>query len=189
LVLASSSPYRREILAKLGLPFACAASGIDESPLAGETVERMVLRLAESKAQALSPQFPDHLIIGSDQSAVLDGRIMGKPGCRERAVEQLRTASGKTVAFYTALCVLNPASGKSLCDLDITRVTFRALDDTQIAGYVEREQPYDCAGGFKSEGLGVALFERIETEDPNALVGLPLIRLIRLLEAFGVRVI
>lgn len=189
LVLASSSPYRREILAKLGLPFACAAPEIDESPLPDEPAERMVVRLAENKARALAKRFPNHLIIGSDQSAVLDDRVMGKPGCRERAMEQLRAASGKTVAFYTGLCVLNSASGDSLCDLDVTRVTFRVLDERQIAGYVERERPYDCAGGFKSEGLGVALFERIETEDPNALIGLPLIRLIRLLEAFGVRVI
>lgn len=189
LVLASSSPYRREILAKLGLPFVCAAPEIDESPLPAEPIERMVVRLAENKARALAKRFPNHLIIGSDQSAVLDGRPTSKPGCRERAIQQLRAASGKTVGFYTALCVLNSASGESLCDLDVTRVAFRALDEMQIAGYVEREQPYDCAGGFKSEGLGIALFERIETNDPNALVGLPLIRLIRLLEAFGVRVI
>jgi len=189
LVLASSSPYRREILAKLGVPFACAAPEIDESPLPDEPVERLVVRLAENKARALAKRFPNHLIIGSDQSAVLDGRPISKPGSRERAEEQLRAASGRTVVFYTALCVLNSGSGESLCDLDVTRVTFRVLDERQIAGYVEREQPYDCAGGFKSEGLGVALFERIETEDPNALVGLPLIRLIRLLEAFGVHVI
>jgi MAF protein len=137
----------------------------------------------------LAGRFPNHLIIGSDQSAALDGRRVGKPGGRERTIEQLCAASGKTVDFYTAVCVLDTVSGASQRDLDITRVTFRVLDAAQIARYVEREQPYDCAGGFKSEGLGVALFERIETEDPNALVGLPLIRLIRLLEAFGVRVI
>lgn len=189
LVLASGSTYRREILAKLGLPFASATPDIDESPLADETAEQLVVRLAEAKARALADRFPAHLIIGSDQCAVLDRQILGKPGCPVRAMEQLRASSGRTVVFYTGLCLLDSGRGESRTDLDLTRVVFRALDDTQIAAYVEREQPFDCAGSFKSERLGIALFERIETQDPNALVGLPLIRLVRLLEAFGVRVI
>lgn len=189
LVLASGSPYRREILHKLGMPFAFAAPDIDESPLPDEPVEQMVMRLAENKSRALITSFPNHLIIGSDQSAVLDNQLVGKPGGRANAIEQLRAASGRGVSFYTAICLLDSASGKSLRDMDITRVVFRPLDEARIAAYVDRERPYDCAGGFKSEGLGIALFERIETEDPNALVGLPLIRLVRLLEAFGVRVI
>ncbi len=189
LVLASSSPHRRQVLAKLGLPFETAVPDVDESPLAGETPERLALRLGLQKAQALQEKFPDALIIGSDQVALLNGRQLRKPGGADAAFEQLRRASGQCAEFMTSICVLDTASGQSRQDLDRTRVYFRRLDDALIRRYLEREQPYDCAGSFKSEGLGIALFQRLETEDPNALVGLPLIRLVRILEQFEVSVL
>ena len=186
LVLASSSPYRRALLAKLGLPFESASPSIDESARPGETPARLCMRLAEEKARALAARFPAHLIIGSDQVAMLEGRQLGKPGDAERAAAQLRAAAGRTVEFFTSVCVLDSAAGKALADMDVTLARFRALSAAQIEGYVEKERPFDCAGGFKSEGLGIVLMEKLETEDPNALVGLPLIRLARLLERFGV---
>jgi MAF protein len=189
IVLASGSPYRRELLAKLGLPFQCVSPDIDERACVHEEPQDLALRLGKAKASALAPRFPRHLIIGSDQVALLGGTQLSKPGTVTNACRQLQAASGKCVEFYTSICVLDSASGTSRTDLDITRVRFRNLSDRQIRDYVEKEQPLDCAGGFKSEGLGIALFERLETEDPNALIGLPLIRLIRLLEAFGVEVI
>lgn len=189
LVLASSSAYRRQLLGKLGLLFNCASPDIDESRRPGEPAIELARRLAESKALALVAAFPDHLIIGSDQVAAIGNRLLGKPGDREANIEQLQLATGKAVRFYTGLYVWNSREQQGLADMDITTVHFRPLDTRQIEAYVDRERPYDCAGGFKSESLGLALFERIEGEDPNALVGLPLIRLIRLLEQFGLAVL
>lgn len=189
LILASTSPYRRELLQKLGLPFETAAPGVPEEHRENEPPEALALRLATEKALAVAQRFSGYLVIGSDQVAALDGELLGKPLTRENAVQQLRKASGRAVRFYTALCVVNSASGEARTDLDICTVVFRSLTLEQIECYVDREQPLDCAGAFKSEGLGIALFERIEGDDPNALVGLPLIRLIRLLEGFGVAVL
>jgi MAF protein len=186
LVLASSSPYRQQLLAKLGLPFQAASPSIDETARPGETPAQLSLRLAEEKARALAGRFPAHLIIGSDQVAMLEGVQLGKPGDFAGAVGQLRAAAGKAVEFFTSVCVLDSASGESMIDMDLTRVRFRPLTGAQIEAYMEKERPYDCAGGFKSEGLGIALLEKLETADPNALVGLPLIRLAGLLEKFGV---
>ena len=165
-----------------------ATPDIDEAAHLSEPPEHLALRLAEEKASALASQFPDHLIIGSDQVAILDNQQLHKPGTREMNLRQLRDSAGKTAVFYTGLCVIDTRSGTCLHDMDITRVRFRQLSERQIENYVDREKSWNCAGGFKSEGLGIALFEKMETEDPNALVGLPLIRLIRLLEGFGVHV-
>ncbi len=189
LILASSSPYRQALLAKLGLPFEAEAPAIDETARADETPIQLADRLAEEKARALGTRYPAHLIIGSDQVAMLGGTQLTKPGNPARTVEQLRAASGKSVEFFTSICVLDSATGEALADMDRTVVHFRPLTDHQIEGYVDKERPFDCAGGFKSEGLGVALLEKIDGEDPNALVGLPLIRLVRLLEKFGVDVL
>lgn len=187
IVLASTSSYRRALLAKLGLPFEAAAPGVDESPLADEAPDKLVLRLAQAKALAVAQQFPGSLVIGSDQVAVLHGEIVGKPLSRERAVAQLRKAAGRRVEFLTGLCVTDGATVEA--ELDRCAVVFRELSTAQIERYVDRDQPLDCAGSFKSEGLGIALFQRIEGEDPNALVGLPLIRLVRLLARFGLEVL
>lgn len=189
LVLASSSPYRRLLLEKLGLTFNCASPDVDESQRPGEPPQELARRLAESKARALAADFPDHLIVGSDQVATIGGRVLGKPGGRAAAIEQLLLAAGKAVSFHTGLYVWNSREQRGLGDLDTTTVHFRPLTRQQIEAYVERETPYDCAGGFKSESLGIVLFQRIEGEDPNALVGLPLIRLVKLLEQFGVAVL
>lgn len=189
LILASTSAYRRTLLEKLGLSFGVAAPDVDESPRPGEAPAALAQRLATAKAQAVARRHPDSLVIGSDQVADLDGEPLGKPLTRDNTLRQLKNASGRSVRFYTALCVAESATGDIKTDLDVCTVVFRSLTDAQIERYVDRERPFDCAGGFKSEGLGIALFERIEGEDPNALVGLPLIRLARLLEGFGIRVI
>ena len=189
LVLASTSPYRKTLLARLGQPFATVAPGVDERPRDHEPPEQLVRRLAQAKAQAASAAFPDALIIGSDQVAVLEGEILGKPGDHEHAVRQLHRASGRTVDFFTGLCLLNSRTGAVQCDVVPFRVVFRALSAQQIEDYLRREQPYNCAGSFKSEGLGIALFERLQGDDPTALMGLPLIRLSRMLEQEGVKVI
>jgi MAF protein len=189
LLLASSSIYRKALLEKLGLPFETASPSIDESPRAYEMPPELAMRLARAKAGALSQAFPGYLIIGSDQVAILADRQLTKPGNRENAIRQLRAASGQAVTFYTGICVLDSATTEAKTDLDRTIVHFRRLTDAQIEHYVDRDRPFDCAGGFKSESLGIALFDRIEGEDPNALIGLPIIRLVRLLEAFDVRVI
>jgi septum formation protein len=189
LILASTSPFRRELLARLRLPFEVQAPDIDETPLPEEDPQAMVARLAELKARAIARREPAALVIGSDQVAVLDGEILGKPGSHERAVEQLSRASGKTVIFYTGLCLINSDSGRIRKEVVPYRVVFRVLRREQIENYLRREQPYRCAGSFKSEGLGIALFERLEGEDPSSLIGLPLIRLIRLLETEGVAVL
>lgn len=189
LVLASTSPYRRELLGRLGLPFAVANPDTDETALAGETPTATALRLSEAKARAVANQHPGALIIGSDQVAEMDGRIFGKPGTHDKAVEQLRALSGKTVNFFTGLCVLDAATGKAeLCGVP-TLVGFRELSDTEIANYLRREPAYNCAGSAKSEGLGIALLTRIHGDDPNALIGLPLIALCELLRKHGMNVL
>lgn len=185
LVLASTSPFRRELLARLGLPFSVADPRTDESPLPQETPEEMSLRLAEAKARAVVPAFPDALIIGSDQVAVLDGKVYGKPGTHENATRQLLTMRGRTVNFFTGLCVLDARTGKALVCGVPTLVTFRDLSDAEIEAYLRREQPYQCAGSAKSEGLGIALIARMQGDDPNALIGLPLIALCGLLKDAG----
>jgi MAF protein len=186
LVLASTSPYRRQLLERLGLPFLTARPDVDERPLPGESPARLVRRLAEAKARAVAPDHPNALIIGSDQVAVVDDVILGKPGDRARAVAQLERASGRTVVFQTGLCLFHSGSDRLQAVVEPFRVHFRSLRRAQIEGYVDRERPFDCAGSFRSEGLGIALFERMEGDDPNALIGLPLIRLIALLEEEGI---
>ena len=188
LILASTSPYRRELLHRLGLPFAVACPQADESRWPGESPEAMALRLSEAKARAVAVGYPDALIIGSDQVATVDGLIYGKPGSHERAVDQLRVLSGKTVNFYTGLCLYNARTGVvEVCGVP-TLVTFRDLTDEEIERYLRREPAYDCAGSARSEGLGIALLSRIAGDDPNALVGLPLIALCALLRRQGVAV-
>lgn len=186
IILASTSPYRRALLERLGLAFRAVAPGIDETPSHGELPQALVMRLAEAKARALVRDYPRALIIGSDQVACIDGQILGKPGDRANAIAQLERLSGREVIFHTGLCLLDTQHNRAETLVEPFRVFFRPLTSAQIAGYVDREQPFDCAGSFKSEGLGIALFERLEGEDPNTLIGLPLIRLIRLLEAKGI---
>ncbi len=185
LVLASSSPYRRELLARLDLAFSCASPEIDESPLANETVAELVQRLSLAKAQALAARHPRHLIIGSDQAASLNGQIIGKPLSHERAHAQLEAASGQTVRFYTGLCLLNSLTEQTQVAVETVDVNFRRLKSAEIERYLRREQPYDCAGSFKCEGLGISLFESLEGRDPNSLIGLPLIRLCAMLRQEG----
>lgn len=189
LVLASTSPFRRELLGRLGLPFDIANPKTDESPLPGEQPENMALRLSEAKARAVASQFPGTLIIGSDQVATVDGKIYGKPGTHDRAVAQLRELSGKTVNFFTGLCLLNTATGEAQLKGVPTLVTFRQLSDSEIENYLHREPAYNCAGSAKSEGLGIALLTGMRGEDPNALVGLPLIALCEMLRNQGVAVL
>lgn len=189
LVLASTSPFRKALLEKLQLPFVCDKPEIDETPLPGEHIEAMVRRLSLEKARACAANHPDALIIGSDQSAVLGGEKLGKPGDFDTAMAQLRAASGQAVTFYTGLCLLNSQSGKHQIDCVTCKVIFRQLDDATIRAYLEKEQPFNCAGSFKSEALGIALFERFEGDDPNALIGLPLIRLCTFLQNAGMPVL
>lgn len=188
LVLASSSPYRRELLARLRLPFSWSAPAIDESRQPGEDAESLVLRLSLEKAQALSTSHPQHLIIGSDQVAVLGQQILGKPHSFERAREQLLAASGNSVTFLTGLCLLNSATGQQQTDCIPFTVHFRPLSEAQITRYLQAEQPFDCAGSFKAEGLGVSLFRSTEGSDSNSLIGLPLIRLVDMLQAAGIEI-
>lgn len=183
LVLASTSPFRKELLSRLRIPFATANPDVDESPLPGEIPEQTALRLSEAKARAVAKDFPEALIIGSDQVACLDGKIFGKPGNHDRAVTQLRTMAGKTVNFFTGLCLLNSHSGHTQLRGIPTLVTFRHLDDAAIERYLQAETPYNCAGSAKAEGLGIALIAKMEGEDPNALIGLPLIALCDMLAA------
>ena len=185
-VLGSTSPYRRELMQRLGMPFEVLAPGVDETPAPGETPAALAQRLALAKARAVARQRPAAIVIGSDQVADLNGEPLGKPGTHERAVEQLQRMRGQTVVFQTALAVVCLDSGFEATDLAPVRVRFRDLDDGEIERYLRTEQPYDCAGSAKSEGLGIALLERIDSDDPTALVGLPLIRTCRLLRAAGV---
>lgn len=189
LILASTSPYRRELLGRLGLPFEVANPQTDEAALPGETPEAMALRLSEAKARAVVDSHGDALIIGSDQVATVEGKIYGKPGTYERAVEQLRALSGKTVNFYTGLCLLNARTGEADVRGIPTLVTFRSLSDAEIENYLRREPAYNCAGSAKSEGLGIALLQSMRGDDPNALVGLPLIALCDMLRRQGVAVL
>jgi septum formation protein len=186
LILASTSVYRRELLSRLKLPFDVAAPGVEETPLAGETPPDLALRLALAKAEAVARLRPDAVIIGSDQVADLDGASIGKPHVHERAVAQLRAMSGRTVVFQTAVAVVRPQTGFARALLAPVRVRFRALDDEHIERYLQAEKPYDCAGSARSESLGIALLESIESDDPTALVGLPLIRTCSLLLEAGI---
>lgn len=186
LLLASSSPYRQALLRKLGLDFSSCAPDIDESPTPGESPTNLVKRLAEAKAEKLAAIYPDHLIIGSDQVASFQDQILGKPGNFENAFAQLQLCRGKSIEFFTGLCLYNPETGQRQTSVETYKVRFRKLSDQQIRNYLLRETPYDCAGSFKSEGLGISLFDALEGEDPNTLVGLPLIALIRMLNKEGV---
>ena len=195
LVLASTSRYRKSLLEKLGLRFETISPEVDESPTAGETPEDLVSRLSKAKAQAVAEQLTDALVIGSDQLAMVDGNILGKPGTEEKARAQLATLSGRQVTFLTGLCLASaPVAATGVVrpaefELIRTPVQFRQLSPAQIEDYVAREQPLDCAGSFKSEGLGIALFERLGGDDPNALIGLPLIALCDMLERAGLPVL
>ena len=189
LVLASTSIYRSQLLSTLQIPFQTTAPDVDETPLPGESAEQTSWRLSQTKAQAAAARFPNALIIGSDQVALLDGQQIGKPLSHDNAVRQLSAMRGKTVTFYTALSLLNAASGEMQTDVAITNVGFRDLSDDEIERYLKKEQPYHCAGSAKSEGLGIALISRIQGDDPNALIGLPLILLVAMLEKQGVRVL
>jgi MAF protein len=181
LVLASSSPFRRQLLDKLNLPYTSDSPDIDESPLSNENIADMVRRLAEDKAHAVAQRHPDSLIIGSDQSAVLNGRPLGKPGDYDNAFTQLKVAAGQKIVFQTGLCLLNTETQRIQSVCVPYTVVFKQLNDEQIRRYLLQEEPYNCAGSFKSEALGIALFERFEGEDPNALIGLPLIKLVAML--------
>jgi septum formation protein len=190
LILASTSVYRRALLERLHIPFSAQSPGVDESGRAGESPAEMVARLARTKAGAIAARHPDAWVIGSDQTAVLTDaagalRMVGKPGTAEQCIRQLQDASGRTLEFLTAVAVVNEAARGQHELIDTTRVRFRTLDKSTIERYVESESPLDCAGGFKSEGLGISLCESIESEDPSALVGLPLIRLAAILRQVG----
>ncbi len=185
LVLGSTSPFRRELLNRLGIAFETASPEIDETPVPEETPEALVTRLAKLKAEAVRKSWPNALIIGSDQVATIDGEILGKPGSHERAVEQLSKAAGKRVTFSTGLCLLNSRTGNTQVCCEPFHVYFRQLEQQAIEHYLQREQPYNCAGSFKSEGLGITLFEKMEGDDPNSLIGLPLIRLVDMLANEG----
>lgn len=185
LLLASTSAYRRDLLARLRLPFEAVAPHVDESALAGESPATLAPRLARAKAQAVARLESGAVVIGSDQVADLDGRALGKPGRFETALQQLRDCAGRSVVFHTAVCVIDGVRGAEHRFVDSTRVVFRALRDDEIERYLRAEQPYDCAGSFKCEGLGAVLFERIETIDPTALIGLPLIALAAALRDCG----
>lgn len=185
IVLASTSRYRRALMERLQLDFALAAPDCDETPAAGEPARDLVVRLAESKARSVGPAHPEALIVGSDQVAVLDGRILGKPGSHERAREQLGACSGRSVVFHTGLCLFDPASGDAITECIDYGVNFRSLGPAEIERYLQQERPYDCAGAIRSEGYAVTLFESMEGTDPTALIGLPLIRLAALLRGAG----
>lgn len=187
LLLASSSPYRKELLTRLDIPFEAASPDIDETALEGETAAQTSLRLAIAKARALAPQFPTHLIIGSDQVALLDGIQLGKPGNHERATQQLQQMRGRTIEFHSALCLLNATTGHTQSLVDITRVTMRNYNDAEIERYLRTEKPYDCAGSAKTEGLGITLIAAIENCDPTAIIGLPLIALVTMLKNEGIQ--
>ncbi|NJS37350.1 MAG: septum formation inhibitor Maf [Brachymonas sp.] len=189
LVLGSTSRYRRELLSRLNVPFEVAAPEVDETPLPGEQPAALAQRLALAKAQAVAAKFPQAVVIGSDQVADLNGLPLGKPGTHDKAVTQLRQMRGQTVIFQTALAVVCLETGFMQQDIAAVRVVFRDLSDEEIETYLRIEQPYDCAGSAKSEGLGIALLERIDNDDPTALIGLPLIRTARMIRAAGVKLL
>jgi septum formation protein len=189
LILASSSPFRKELLARLQLNFDCLAPEVDESILADEEALQYVRRLAETKARVIAQQNPDAIVIGSDQCALLDGQILGKPGSHENALSQLRQAQGKRVVFHTAVCVLQLSSGFCAVEDVPFEVEFRQLNDHQLEHYLRVEEPYQCAGSFKAEGYGSCLFKCMRGDDPSALIGLPLFKLIEMLEAAGMEIV
>ncbi|WP_372827660.1 Maf family nucleotide pyrophosphatase [Polaromonas sp.] len=186
LILGSTSPYRRELLSRLAVPFDVVSPEVDETPRIGEAPAQLARRLALAKARAVATNFPQAVVIGSDQVADLNGLSLGKPGNHERAVVQLRQMRGQTVIFQTAVAVVCMQSGFEEVDLAAVKVRFRKLGDDEIENYLRAEQPYDCAGSAKSEGLGIALLESINNDDPTALVGLPLMRTCRMLRAAGI---
>jgi septum formation protein len=188
LILASTSRYRRELLTRLQLPFDCVGPDVDEARQPGESAAELCVRLARLKAEAVSARYPGAVVVGSDQVALRDDEVLGKPGTVERCVEQLRRSSGREVLFLTAVHVIDGTPGRDQSHVDRTRVVFRTLGDAEIARYVEQDRPLDCAGGFKAESLGIALFERIESSDPTALTGLPLAWLAGALRSVGFRV-
>jgi septum formation protein len=188
IILASFSPYRQQLLHKLGLDFQSCSPDIDETPRSGESATALVQRLAEQKARAVATLYPQGLIVGSDQVCVNRGQILGKPGTRARARAQLLAASGQRITFYTGLAVLDVANDRLHAMVEPFSVVFRPLSEAQIDRYLDREPALDCAGAFKCEGLGISLFERMEGRDPNSLIGLPLIALVELLGRFGVEV-
>ncbi len=189
LILASTSPFRKSVLERLHIPFKSFAPNIDESQLPNEVPTKLVKRLAKLKAQAAQSAYPQALIIGSDQVAVIDDKILGKPGNHEQAIKQLTFASGKQVDFLTGLSLLNTNTNKAQTDIVRFSVKFRQLSLSQIENYLQKDKPYNCSGSFKSEGLGIALLDEMLGNDPTAIIGLPLIRLVRMLEAEGVSVI
>lgn len=189
LILGSSSIYRRELLERLRIPFTCVSPNVDETPTSNERPEQTALRLAQVKARKVAEAHPDALIIGCDQVATLDGVQMGKPLVHEVAVKQLQTMRGRMVTFHSALCLYNARTGLMQAENVIYEVHFKNLSDAQIENYLRLEQPYHCAGSAKSEGLGIAIIEKMVGDDPNALIGLPLIRLIHMLQNEGVPVI
>ena len=189
LILASSSPFRKQLLDRLHLEYECYSPEIDETPEAGESAENYVCRLALAKAQVVATLYPEAVVIGSDQCALLKGKILGKPGTHGNALRQLKQAQGETVVFHTAVCVMNQASGYTRVEDVLFEVLFRQLSDTQLEHYLRVEQPYNCAGSFKSEGYGACLFKKMHGNDPTALIGLPLIALTRMLEIAGIEVV
>jgi septum formation protein len=189
LILASSSIYRRELLERLNLPFSVVVPNVDETPLPGETPEETALRLAQAKARKVGHDHPNALIIGCDQVATLDGQQLGKPLTHDNAVRQLSMMRGRIVLFHSALCLYNASTGNMQAEDVIYEVKFRQLSDSQIENYLRLEQPYHCAGSAKSEGLGISLIEYMHGDDPNALIGLPLIALISMLQNEGITVI
>jgi len=189
LILGSSSRYRKELLSRLNIPFEVAAPEVDETPLFKETPRDLALRLALAKARAVASKYPEAVVIGSDQVADLEGQALGKPGNHANAVKQLQRMRGKTVIFQTALSVICLATGFEQTDLATVKVSFRDLTDAEIESYLKAEEPYDCAGSAKSEGLGIALLAAIDNDDPTALVGLPLIRTCHMLSAAGVKLL
>jgi septum formation protein len=188
-ILGSTSRYRKELLSRLRVPFDTAGPDVDETPLPGEAPATLARRLALAKAREVSRRFPEAVVIGSDQVADLGGEALGKPGTHDRAVAQLRRMRGQTVVFQTAVAVVCAATGFEQLDLAAVKVVFRDLDDQEIERYLRAEEPYDCAGSAKSEGLGIALLSRIDNDDPSALVGLPLIRTCHMLRAAGVSIL
>ena len=189
LVLGSTSPYRRELLTRLRIPFSVTSPEVDETPQTGESPRNLALRLALAKAQAVAVLHPEAVVIGSDQVADLDGQPLGKPGDHAKAVEQLQRMRGQVVIFQTAVSVVCLANGFEDTQLAAVKVKFRDLSDAEIEAYLRAEEPYDCAGSAKSEGLGIALLESIDNDDPTALVGLPLIRTCQMIRAAGVRIL
>ena len=187
IVLASSSPYRKTLLERLCIPFETTSPEVDESPIPGESQEQLVIRLACLKADAVAKSWSDALIIGSDQLAVLGDTVLGKPGTRANALKQLQSMRGNSVFFLTGLCLLNVATQNRQTELVRYEVEFRDFDDSEIERYLDRDEPYNCAGSFKSEQLGIALMRRMQGEDPTALIGLPLIRLAEMLRQEGLQ--